>query len=175
MTAIGQLGNRLSINSYYESYGGSTVTYETGKTYHIVIKYNRDEKTLTEAVRDADANKLIWSISRDTADTYPRLDRICFTTIGDYLSNNYAEGYIDNVKLTIWTLPKSIGEISEARPAVEQTITMVPTEFPTNPLATLIPAAIPPPPKAQTSAGGCFIIILGILACVFMMAYFKKK
>lgn len=175
LTAIGQLGNRFNINSYYESYGGSTVTYETGKTYHMIIKYNREEKTLTEAVRDVDSNKVLWSISRDVADTYPRLDRICFTAVGDYLSNNYAEGYIDDVKLTIWTSPRSLEEISESRATPEHTATIAPEESPTSPLATLIPVAVPTASLAQSSSCGCAITFIGIVACFFLMSAILKR
>lgn len=175
LTAIGQLGSRFRISSYYESYGGSTVRYETGKTYHMILKYNREEKTLTEAVRDDDSNKVLWSISREVGDTYPGLDRICFTAVGDYLSNNYAEGYIDNVILTIWTSPSSISEISESKGTPEQTIMATPEETPTNPLATLIPVAYPTTSKTQSSASCSFVALIGIFISVILFTILKKR
>ncbi len=83
------------------AYNGPTVKYEVNKTYHVTVNYDDDHKTLSMKVKEWLTGREIWSYYLNTAENLNGMNRIYTGSKGDYgMMGIYAEGYIDNVRLT---------------------------------------------------------------------------
>ena len=105
-------GNKVvDINSQHlptelglDAYAGPTVNYALNKTYHVTVNYDDSSKILGMRVSDKITGKEIWSYYMNTWENLHGMDRIYIGAVGDYgngAQNLYAQGYIDNIKLTV--------------------------------------------------------------------------
>lgn len=141
-------------SSWAYSYGGETakyptVTFANNETYHVRVKYDQDQQTVSITVTKQPSGSQFWSyFIKPEADLHD-LERIYITSIGDFSGGmNYAEGYIDNVVLTVpatatvapttaaTTIPMaSIPATTKKPTTVATTASPTPTESPVSPLA----------------------------------------
>lgn len=114
-------------NSGDIAYKGPTVKYELNKTYRVTVDYNKPQRTLTMKVNEKTSGQEIWGYYINTVEDLSGMNRIYLGSIGDYgMMNRYAEGYIDNVRLTI----PADDVATTSTPAVTVT-TLAPTTRPT--------------------------------------------
>jgi len=121
------------------AYKGPTVNYELNKTYRVTVDYNKDQRTLTMKVNEKTSGQEIWGYYINTVEDLSGMDRIYLGSIGDYgMMNRYAEGYLDNVRLTV---PAE----NEATPAITaaSTTPATPTTRPTAIKTTLQTTQLP--------------------------------
>jgi hypothetical protein len=137
------------------AYNGPTVKYEINKTYHVTVNYDDDRKTLGMNVNEKITGKAIWSYYLNTAENLNGMNRIYLGSKGDYgMMSIYAQGYIDNVRLTapggVTTNPTavtpatSVTTLMTTKPATTQTtvvLTPYPTDTPESPSAGILAIA----------------------------------
>lgn len=155
-------------NSGSIAYKGPTVNYELNKTYRVTVDYNKDQRTLTMKVNEKTSGQEIWGYYINTVEDLSGMDRIYLGSIGDYgMMNRYAEGYLDNVRLTV----PAEAEVTTPAAAVTtapQTPTTRPTAIKTIAEQTPIPTTAPqesplPAPMAVLAlgiAGTCMALFL---------------
>lgn len=154
------------------AYNGPTVNYELNKTYRVTVDYNKDQRTLTMKVNEKTSGKQIWGYYINTVEDLSGMDRIYLGSIGDYgPMHRYAEGYLDNVRLTI---PSEAEETTAAAAVTTalKTITTRPTAIRTTAEQTPLPETTPqesPLPAPIT------ILALGIAgACLALFTSGRK-
>jgi hypothetical protein len=93
---------RREASSYYLSYGGPTVQFADGTWYHVVMNYQLDTRSLTLSVTRRNDSQPVWQYSLDTLSTFPSMNRIYMSKIGDSTNPSaIAEGSIDNVAFSV--------------------------------------------------------------------------
>jgi len=171
-------GKLLEVNSQHaaaemgpNAYNGPTVKYEVNKTYHVTIHYDDDQKTTSMKVKDWLTGREIWSYYLNTNENLNGMNRIYTGSKGDYgMMGIYAEGNIDNVRLTepvaVTITPTDVTKV----PAT----TTLPPKTPTPKLTTVIPTSYPADTPSSPSAGVLVIAALGII-CLFGVLAGKKQ
>jgi hypothetical protein len=140
LRVIDQNNHIHSASSYYSSYCGSqkdceTKQFEDNTTYHVVMRYNDGLQNADLKVTNKETGEFVWGYFVQIGQDLHFLKRLAITTKGDYVTGNYAEGYLDNVELYTYKI-------------VEQTPL---TTVPTTPPAT-IPTTAPPTTVPTTQA-----------------------
>jgi hypothetical protein len=157
LQVIDQSNHKYETKSVYSSYCGQlrdceTKQYEENATYHVEIKYNKQLRQADIKVTEKKAGGLAWGFYVPLGQELQSLNRLAITTKGDYMLDNWAVGYIDNVELAAY---------HEVIPTVETTIpTTVPTTIPTT-------TPTPTPTESPFSlnlAWGALILAAGLLA-----------
>lgn len=141
--------------SWAYSYGGEngkypTVTFTDNQTYHVRVKYDLDEQTVSMTVTKQPSGSQVWTYFIKTGSDLHDLERIYLTSIGDFSGGvNYAEGTIDNVVLSApvtatptrtvaTTIPMASLPATTKKPtAVATTASPTPTQSPVSPLAAI--------------------------------------
>jgi len=83
------------------AYSGPSVKYQLNTLYHVTVNYDNDRKTLNMKVNEKLSGKEIWSYYLTATESLNGMNRIYLGSKGDYgVMNIYAQGYIDNVRLT---------------------------------------------------------------------------
>jgi hypothetical protein len=171
-------GKLLEVNSQHaaaemgpNAYNGPTVKYEVNKTYHVTIHYDDDQKTTSMKVKDWLTGREIWSYYLNTNENLNGMNRIYTGSKGDYgMMGIYAEGNIDNVRLTepvaVTITPTDVTKV----PAT----TTLPPKTPTPKLTTVVPTSYPADTPSSPSAGVLAIAALGII-CLFGVLAGKKQ
>jgi len=160
------------VTSESSSYNGPTVKYVLNTTYHVMVIYDDDKKTLTERVTEKMTGKPVWSYYLNTLDSLKGMNRIYIGSVGDYGEmNQYAVGYIDNVRLYT--------------PApVTETPTIAVSQSPTSPLytphpTTRKPTAVPTTSPTPTPKSSPSIVVasaaLGIIGAAAWMQKIRKN
>ncbi|AGB02025.1 hypothetical protein [Methanoregula formicica] len=159
-------------NSGSIAYKGPTVNYELNKTYRVTVDYNKDQRTLTMKVNEKTSGQEIWGYYINTVEDLSGMDRIYLGSIGDYgMMHRYAEGYLDNVRLTV----PAEAEVTTPAAAVTtapQTPTTRPTAIKTTVQQTALPTTAPqesPVPVPVT------ILALGIAGACMALFLNKRK
>lgn len=161
LQVIDQSNHKYETKSIYSSYCGhktdcDTKQFEENVTYHVEIKYNKQLRQADIRVTEGKAGGLTWGFYVPLGQELQSLNRLAITTKGDYLLDNWAVGYIDNVELATY---------HDVIPTPETTIpTTVPTTVPTT-----IPTSTPTPTKSPSGlhlAGGA-LILAAVLVAVF--------
>jgi len=160
------------VNSHSSSYGGPTVKYDINTTYHVIVNYDDETKTVTERVTELQSGRTVWSYYLNTYEPLKYMNRIYIGSIGDYsMMNRYATGYIDNVK--VYTL----GAVTPAPTDTQSSVTPAPT-FTKRPTtkATTAPPLTPIPTNTPASPSSV-IVTLGALAatCACAGLYAMRK
>ena len=154
------------------AYSGPTVKYEINKTYHVTVNYDDDHKTLSMKVKDWLTGREIWSYYLNTAENLNGMNRIYTGSNGVYgMMGIYAEGYIDNVRLTapvaVTTTPTEVTKVAS--------ITTIPTKTATPKLSTVVPTSYPTDTPSSPSSGVFAIAALGIIGVCGVLAGKKKN
>lgn len=151
------------------AYKGPTVKYELNKTYRVTVDYNKDQRTLTMKVNEKTSGEEIWGYYINTVEDLSGMDRIYLGSIGDYgMMNRYAEGYLDNVRLTVPAGNAATASVTSIVTTAPQTPTTRPTAIKATPEQTALPTTAPqesPLPLPVTIlalgvAGACTTLIL---------------
>ena len=154
------------------AYSGPTVKYEINKPYHVIVNYDDDHKTLSMKVKDWLTGREIWSYYLNTAENLNGMNRIYTGSKGDYgMMGIYAEGYIDNVRLTA---PVAV-TITSTEVTRVTSITTIPPKTPTPKVTTVVPMSYPTDTPASPSAGMLAIAALGIIGMCGVLEAKKKK
>jgi len=149
------------------SYSGPTVKYEINKTYHVTVNYDDDHKTLSMKVKDWLTGREIWSYYLNTAENLNGMNRIYTGSKGDYgMMGIYAEGYIDNVRLT----EPVAATITPTEVTKVPSITTIPTKTATPKLSTVVPTSYPTDTPSSPSSGVFAIAALGIIGVCGVLA-----
>ena len=157
LQVIDQSNHKYETNSLYSSYCGQqtdceTKQYEENVTYHVAIKYNKQLRQADIKVTEKKSGGLTWGFYVPLGQEVQSLNRLAITTKGDYMLDNWAVGYIDNVELAAYR---------EVIPTVETTVpTTVPTTIPTT-------TPTPTPTESPLSlhlAWGALMLAAGTLA-----------
>jgi len=154
------------------AYMGPTVNYELNKTYRVTVDYNKDQRTLSMKVNEKTSGQEIWGYFINTVEDLSGMDRIYLGSIGDYgMMHRYAEGYLDNVRLTV----PAEAEVTTPAAAVTtapQTPTTRPTAIRTTVQQTPLPTTAPqesPLPVPVT------VLALGIAGTCMALFLNKRK
>jgi hypothetical protein len=140
-----------------DAYKGPTVQYDVNKSYHVTVDYADNTKIMSMKVRDLQSGKDIWGYFIQSNENMRGLNRIYLGSKGDYGSTFvYAQGYIDNVRLSVPsagpvvtetprdTLPVttvSVPVTPTNKPSPKLTVpTPYPTTTPQSPLSGILPA-----------------------------------
>ncbi len=165
LRVIDQNNHIHSAMSYYTSYCGSQKDCETKQfldntTYHVVMRYNDGLQNADLKVTEKATGEFLWGYFVQIGQDLHFLKRLAITTKGDYVTGNYAEGYIDNVELYTF------------RPVPQTTVTTVPTTPPTT-----IPTTVPPTtvPTTQAPTGVPVICSSLIIAGIIVLAVQGRK
>jgi hypothetical protein len=152
------------------AYNGPTVKYETNKTYHVKVNYEDDRKTLSMSVNEKITGKVIWSYYLNTAENLNGMNRLYLGSRGDYgIMNKYAQGYIDNIRLTV---PAAVTPTST--PVTQATsVKPVQTTIPSTPQTSALTPYPTDTTPASPSAGILVIAALGITG--ICLALIRKK
>lgn len=144
--------NKLfEVNSYSFSYaeksGGRTVNFVDNKTYHVSLQYDNVRNTLTMRVQEKNTGAEIWGYFLSTNEELRNMNRIAIGPLGDFSSMvPIAEGYIDNVRLTVQksvtispteatTVPTTAAPPRTTIKPTTRPTTAAPTEEPTSPVS----------------------------------------
>ena len=153
------------------AYNGPTVKYELNKTYHISLKYDDDHKTLSMNVNEKLTGKEIWNYYLNTAENLNGMSRLYLGSKGDYgMMSIYAQGYLDNVRLTAPARVTTIPTTAVTAPS----LTSMPTTKLTTKQTTAALTPYPTDTPQSPSAGILAITALGIAAICGVLVHKKK-
>jgi hypothetical protein len=153
------------------AYNGPTVKYELNKTYHISLKYDDDRKSISMNVNDKYTGKEIWSYYLNTAENLNGMNTLYLGSKGDYgMMGIYAQGYLDNVRLTAPSKVTVTPTVVTTAPA----FTTNPTTKPTTKQTTAALTPYPTTTQESPSAGILAIAALGIAGVCGVLVQKKK-
>ncbi|MDD1685399.1 hypothetical protein [Methanoregula sp.] len=144
-----------TVSSGTSAYDGSTVKYELNKTYHITVDYNKAQRVVSMKVNEKTSGGEIWGYYITSAEDLHGMKRIYMGSIGDYsMTNRYATGTIDNVRLTIPAVDTVTTAVTVSTTAAATTRpTAKPTAKTTVEVTTaVLPAATPESPLSGMTA-----------------------
>jgi hypothetical protein len=153
------------------AYNGPTVKYELNKPYHVTVVYDDSQKILSMKVKDWLTGREIWSYYLNTIENLNGMNRIYTGSKGDYdMMGIYAEGFIDNVRLT------SPAAVTPAPTEVTRvpSITTIPAKTLTPKLTTVGPTPYPTTTPSSPSSGILALAALGLLGVCSVLAGKKK-
>lgn len=158
ISVIDQNNHLHEKTSQFRSYCGDvphcvTKEFAENTTYHVLIRYNDELMQADMKVTNKTTGELVWGYFVPIGRELHFLDRLAITTKGDYRLGNNAEGYIDNITLTI------------TRPVVPTTVvTTIPTTEPTTVPPTPTPSPTESPPSLTVvicALGGALALAAG--------------
>ncbi len=146
--------------------------YELNKTYHVRINYDDIHKTVSMIVSEKITGKEVWSYYLNTAENLNGMNRLYIGSKGDYGTMGvYAQGYIDNVRLTIPDANITTQTVITQPTPVTTIPTSKPTTKPTTPALTPYPTNTPESPSADILA----VAALGITGLCGVLVRKKKN
>jgi hypothetical protein len=153
------------------AYEGPTAKYEINKTYHVSTVYDDDSKLLSVKITEKSSGAAVWSYFVNAWENLHGMKRIFIGTKGDYgVMSTYAQGYIDNVRLT--TPAAVTAAPTDATPV--QTVSSAVTTKPTAKRTSTAPTAYPTTPKQSPSPALLAIGALGIAGTAACLSRMKK-
>jgi hypothetical protein len=169
---VTQNAKLIDVTSESASYGGSTVNYVTNTTYHVIVIYDDDKKTVTERVTEKNTGKQVWSYYVNTYEPLRGMDRLYIGSVGDYgVTFKYAIGFIDNVRLYTPAPVTETPTIAVSASPSSQYYTQHPTTRKPTTVATTMPT---PTPKSSLSLAGAGAS-LGVVGALTVMNTMRKK
>jgi hypothetical protein len=148
-----------------DSYKGPTAKYEVNKSYHVTVTYVDDTKVLSMKVRDIQSGKDLWGYFIQGAENMKGLNRIYLGSKGDYGPTfTYAQGYIDNVRLTIPSSVPAVTETPRETIPVTTSAPLTPTTKPTPKLT--VPTSYPTTTPQSPSSGILPVVATGICGVI---------
>jgi len=171
--SLNQIGSSQSTGS-----PGATVRFEDNTTYHVKMTYYAADNRASIVVQEQGSPDVIFTASAPVSGKMDDLNYLYTTAIGDGTSGPQAEGYIDNIKLTLPSSQPAVnpaettsGQTAVETPApVSTKATALPTEEPTKvftPGPTRTPYPLPPTPAAtptQKSGFGVMTLLPALAA-----------
>jgi len=161
--------NEMGTNAY----NGPTANYELNKTYHVTLDYDDDRKVVSMEVAERVTGNVVWSYYVNTWENLHGMKRIYLGSKGDYGQMNlYAQGYIDNVRLSV---PVSESVVTtETTAPVTTLVTQTPTKKPTTRQTT---AALTPYPTDTPQSPSSAILSVGAISIIAICGglYRQKK
>jgi hypothetical protein len=164
-----------TVSSGPSAYSGPTVKYDVNKTYHVTVNYDDTNRLLSMKVNEKTSAKDIWSYYVNTGEDLRGMNRLFLGSKGDYgMMGRYAQGYIDNVRLTVPAVP---GETPTAAvTAAETPVTTQPTAKITTPKpAGTVPGANPTETPQSPSSTVLAVAALGIAGPGIAMFTVRKR
>jgi hypothetical protein len=102
LRVIDQSNQRREVSSYAQSYGGPSVRFSDGIPYHVILDYNREQKTAGIAISFLSNSSSLWGYTLSSISNLGGMNYISLSTKGDYENPNaVADGYIDNVSMRL--------------------------------------------------------------------------
>jgi hypothetical protein len=157
------------------AYKGPTSKYEVNKTYHVTINYDDNTKIISMKVRELQSGKEIWSYFIQCGENMKGLNRIYLGSKGDYgVMNIYAQGYLDNVRLTAPSMGSAVSETPrDTIPVTTSSVTVTPTKKPTTKVT--VPTPYPTTTPQSPSSGILPVVALGICGALCCVKAMKKN
>ncbi len=151
-------------------YGGRKVVFEDGITYHVKMTWYPADKRVSVTVSGSGDGQMIFSHYVPVSGKLEALSCLFLSAIGDGVPGPKAEGFIDNITLTLLhdlplgtPTPTQTPEIPEATPTLAEEVriteTPIPEEVP-EVQRTLLP---PPPTATPTPKSGISLVPFGLL------------
>jgi len=175
-------GNKLvEVNSQHDAvelgpdaYKGPTVKYDVNKTYHVTLSYVDSTKILSMNVKGVQSGNTLWSYFIQGGENLRGFNRLYLGSKGDYGQMNiYAQGYLDNVRLTV---PSAVPAMTETpRETVAVTTAPVPvtsTKKPTQQMT--VPTPYPTTTPQSPSSGILPLAAIGICGIICYFSTMKK-
>jgi hypothetical protein len=160
------------VTSESASYGGPTIKYVTNTTYHVMVIYDDDKKTLTERVTEKTSGKPVWSYYVNTYEPLNLMNRLYIGSVGDYgVTFKYAVGYIDNVRLYT---PAPVTETPTIAVSPSPTSQLY-TPHPTTRKPTTVPTPSPTPTPKSSSSIVVACAALGFIGVAAGMQKMRKN
>ena len=158
-----------------EAYKGPTSKYEVNKTYHVTVNYDDITKILSMKVRELQSGKDIWNYFIQCGENMKGLNRLYLGSKGDYgMMNIYAQGYLDNVRLTVPAGGSALTETPVVTiPVTTAQIPVTPTKKPTPKLT--VPTPYPTTTPQSPSSGILPVVALGVCGALCCLMAMKKK
>lgn len=157
-----------------DAYKGPTTKYEINKSYHVTINYDDSTKVLSMKVRSPQAGTDIWSYFIQCGENLNGLNRIYLGAKGDYGQQNiFAQGYIDNVRLTVPSAGSAVVATPvNTLPVTTSPVAVTPTKKPT-PKQTV---PTPYPTATQSPSSGILpLVAIGICGTLCYIHAMKKN
>jgi len=157
-----------------DAYKGPTAKYEVNKTYHVTVNYNDNTKILSMKVRGLQSGTDIWGYFIQGGENMRGLNRIYLGSKGDYGPMNiYAQGYIDNVRLTVPSAGSAVTETPrETIPVTTAPVPVTPTKKPTQMIT--VPTPYPTGTPQSPLSGILPVLALGICGALCYLSAIKK-
>jgi hypothetical protein len=160
---VNSAANCLDEDCTLPKYSGTTVRYTENRTYHVVMQYDDERQTLSMRVIDKAAGTEIWGYYIAIKEALRNMNRIVVGTVGDYSDlGPVAEGYIDNVRLT---LQKTV----TVTPAATTTTLVKPTVVKTTAKPTVKPTTAEQTPTPESPLSSSAAIAAASLAGVAIL------
>ncbi|HXX55136.1 MAG TPA: hypothetical protein VEI81_03490 [Methanoregula sp.] len=142
------------------AYDGPTAKYEVNRTYHVTVTYSDDQKLLGMKVEDKTTGNELWGYYVNSGEYLHGMNRIFIGTVGDYgVMNTYAQGYIDNVRLSV--PPAATPTVTTTLPVqTPPTYAITSTTMATQVPPTTLPAPTKSPVPAPLAIGALGIAVL---------------
>ena len=158
-----------------DAYKGPTAKYDLNKTYHVTVNYDDNTKVLSMKVKELQSGKDLWGYFIQCGENMKGLNRLYLGSKGDYgVQNIYAQGYLDNVRLTV---PSSGSAITETPgvtiPVTTAQIPVTPTKKPTPKLT--VPTPYPTTTPQSPSSGILPVVALGVCGALCCAMAMKKN
>ena len=158
-----------------DAYKGQTAKYAVNKTYHVTVNYDDNTKVVSMKVKELQSGNDIWGYFIQSGESLKGFNRIFLGAKGDYGSQNlYAQGYIDNVRLTV---PSGVPAVTETPretiPVTTPPVSATPTKKPT-PKVT-VPTPYPTTTPQSPSSGILPVVALGICGALYCVIVMKKN
>jgi hypothetical protein len=164
---------------------GSTVRYADNTTYHIRITYYAADNRASITVQQMGMQGIIFTSLAPVSGRMEGLSHLFLTSLGDGVSGPQAEGYIDNIILTLPHIQAAVNptEIQTEDPVSAPPVptyaessmnkTAVPTIEPL-PVKPHTPFPPPPTPSATPRSGSLPLILLPALFGVAWIIFRRK-
>jgi hypothetical protein len=158
-----------------DAYKGLTVKYDVNKTYHVTVNYDDNTKILSMKVRELQSGKEVWGYFIQCGENMSGLNRIYLGSKGDYGPTFiYAQGYLDNVRLTV---PSGVSSLTETPrdtlPFTTEPIPVTPTKKPTPKIT--VPTPYPTGTPQSPTSGILTVVALGICGALCYVSAMKKN
>ena len=158
-----------------DAYKGPTAKYDLNKAYHVTVNYDDNTKVLSMKVKELQSGKDLWGYFIQCGENMKGLNRLYLGSKGDYgVQNIYAQGYLDNVRLTV---PSSGSAITETPgvtiPVTTAQIPVTPTKKPTPKLT--VPTPYPTTTPQSPSSGILPVVALGVCGALCCAMAMKKN
>ena len=157
-----------------DAYKGPTAKYDLNKTYHVTVNYNDNTKILSMKVKELQSGTDIWGYFIQGGETMRGLNRIYVGSKGDYGPMNiYAQGYIDNVRLTVPSAGSAVSETPrETIPVTTAPVPVTPTKKPSQMIT--VPTPYPTGTPQSPLSGVLPVLALGICGALCYLSAIKK-